>query len=73
MQSANEVVVDQRPALSTVQEAAAAPIKSILFVVHEDPGLEARLQAALCLARACSAHLQLLQVIPLEAYTVVDA
>jgi nucleotide-binding universal stress UspA family protein len=73
MQSANEVIVDQRPALSTVQEAAAAPIKSILFVVHEDPGLEARLQAALSLARACSAHLQLLQVIPLEAYTVVDA
>lgn len=73
MQRANEMLVEQRPALNTVQESAAAPIKSILFVVHEDDGLETRLQAALSLARACSAHLQLLQVIPLEAYTVVDA
>lgn len=47
-------------------------IKSILFVVHEDDALEARLQAALSLARACSAHLQLLHVVPIEAYTVVD-
>jgi len=72
MQSANEMVVEQRPALKTFQESAAAPIKSILFVVHDDDGLEARLQAALSLARACSAHLKLLQVIPTASYTIVD-
>lgn len=70
MKSANEPVIE-RP-LNVVQESAAAPIKSILFVVHEDDELETRLQAGLSLARACSAHLQLLQVIPLEAYTAVD-
>lgn len=72
MQRASELVMEQKRALPSVQESAAAPIKSILFVVHDDDGLEKRLQAALSLARACSAHLHLLQVIPLEAYTVVD-
>jgi hypothetical protein len=57
-------------ATRTTEESA---VKSILFIVHEDDGLEARLQAALSLARACSAHLQLLQVIPVEAFTVADS
>ena len=72
MQGTNELLMEQTPALKSVQESAAAPIKSILFVVHDDDGLETRLEAALSLARACSAHLHLLQVIPLEAYTIVD-
>jgi nucleotide-binding universal stress UspA family protein len=72
MQRADQLMVEQRPPLKGLQESASAPIKNILFVVHDDDGLQARLQAALSLARACSAHLQLLQVIPLEAYTVVD-
>lgn len=72
MQRTNDLVMEQMPALEGAQESAAASIKSILFVVHEDDGLETRLQAALSLARACSAHVQLLQVIPVEAYTVVD-
>ena len=72
MTSAKELVID-RPSLGRVEESAATPIKSILFAVHEDDGLAARLQVALSLARACSAHIQLLQVIPLEAYTVVDS
>jgi nucleotide-binding universal stress UspA family protein len=72
MKSADELVLDPPSAAKGVQDAAAAPVKSILFAVHDDDGLETRLQAALSLARACAAHLQLLQVIPLEAYTVVD-
>jgi nucleotide-binding universal stress UspA family protein len=72
MNSPNELVMEQPAATKGIAEAAAAPIKSILFVVHDDDGLDRRLQAALSLARACSAHLQLLQVIPLEAFTVVD-
>ena len=73
MQSAKELVLEQAPLSKRIDETAAAPVKSILFAVHDDDGLEARLQAALSLARGCSAHLHLLQVIPLEAYTVVDA
>lgn len=72
MKSANELVMEQPAIRRGIDAEAAVPIKSILFVVHDDEGLEKRLQAALSLARACSAHVQLLQVIPLEAYSVVD-
>lgn len=68
----SQLVMERRPDFKGIQESAAAPIKAILFPLHDDDGLDARLQTALSLARACSAHLQLLQVIPLEAYTIVD-
>lgn len=55
-----------------IRPAASSSIKSILFAVHDDKGLEGRLQAALALARSCSAHLQLLHVIPVEAFTIAD-
>jgi nucleotide-binding universal stress UspA family protein len=70
MKSADEIVIDR--AIEVAKQPDTAAIKSVLFAVHDDDGLRARLQAALSLARACSAHLHLLQVIPLEAYTVVD-
>ena len=58
------------------RDAAAAAresnIKSVLFHVHENDRLEQRLQVALSIARACSAHLQLLNVVPVEAFTIVD-
>lgn len=72
MQTSN-LITGERPIVTgEVSERAAEPIKSIVFVVHDDDALELRLQAALSLARACSAHLQLLHVVPVEAYTVVD-
>lgn len=70
MKSANEMVMD-RPELASSPSARMA-IKSILFAVHDDERLDARLQAALSLARACSAHLQLLHVVPVDSYVVVD-
>jgi nucleotide-binding universal stress UspA family protein len=70
MKSANEMVMD-RPELASSASARMA-IKSILFAVHDDERLDARLQAALSLARACSAHLQLLHVVPVDSYVVVD-
>jgi len=70
MKSANDLVIE-RP-VAAIDATAASPIKSILFGVHDDDELDSRLQAALSLARSCSAHLHLLQVVPLEAYTVVD-
>lgn len=53
-------------------EVNESNVKSIVFLVHEDEGFEQRLQAALALARNCSAHLQLLHVVPVEAYTIPD-
>ncbi len=74
MKGVDELVMEQRPlSAAIIDEAAASTVKSILFYVHQDDGLESRLQAALSLARACSAHLHLLNVVPVEAYTVVDA
>lgn len=71
MEQANQLVMEPRatPARSVEQPGA---IRSILFHVHDDEGLESRLQSALSMARACSAHLKLLQVVPVEAYTVTD-
>lgn len=71
MKSADEIVMD-RPQLAS-SPSARMSIKSILFAVHDDEGLDARLEAALSLARACSAHLQLLHVVPVDSYVVVDS
>ena len=72
MQTA-ELVMEQSS--KPIIEAAIAPagIKTILFHVHDDDGLEGRMQAGLAIARAFGAHLHLLHVTPIEAYTVVDA
>ena len=69
------LVTEAAPALKseTGCVSAQAGIKSILLHVHDDSHLEHRLQAALSIARACTAHLQLLHVVPIEAYTFVDA
>lgn len=55
--------------------AATVPagIRTILFHVHDDDAFEARLEIALSLARAFGAHLHLLHVTPIQAYTVMDA
>jgi nucleotide-binding universal stress UspA family protein len=50
-----------------------AGIKTILFHVHNDEAFDKRLQVALSIARAFGAHLHLLHVTPIEAYTVTDA
>jgi nucleotide-binding universal stress UspA family protein len=72
MESMNELVMEPASKLEAIHASPTDAIKSILFHVHEDDGLDARLQVALSLARACSAHLHLLHVVPVEAYTVVD-
>lgn len=71
--SADNLVMERQPAPVVSGEGpAGGVIKSILFVVHDDDGLDDRFQAALSVARACSAHLQLLHVIPIQAYTAID-
>jgi nucleotide-binding universal stress UspA family protein len=47
-------------------------IKTILFHVVDDGSLEARLDSALALASACSAHISFLHVTPIEAYVAYD-
>ena len=59
--------------LAVDPRTASGGVKTLLFHVHHDEGLEQRLQAALSFARASEAHLHLLHVTPIEAYTVIDA
>lgn len=71
--SADNLVMEPRSAaMVRPEEPGGGAIKSILFAVHDDEHLDDRFQAALSLARACSAHLQLLHVVPVQAYTAVD-
>lgn len=73
MKSSDQAVLEQPGTARQGSASALGTIKSILFHVHEDDQLECRLQTALSIARTFSAHLQCLQVIPVEAFTVVDA
>ena len=52
---------------------AAAGVQTILLHVQNDAALDQRLENALSLARACSAHLECLHVTPIEAYVAFDS
>ena len=67
-----ELVREQSPKSNIEPMSTPAGIRSILFHVHDDMGLPGRVQIALSIARAFGAHLHLLHVTPLDAYTVVD-
>ncbi|HET9396028.1 MAG TPA: universal stress protein, partial [Nitrospiraceae bacterium] len=46
--------------------------KTILLHVQDDESLDTRIENALSVARACSAHVQCLHVTPIEAYVAFD-
>ena len=70
----SDQITIERTAASLVRSPTnATAVKTILFHVHNDDQLNDRLQVALTLCRAFGAHLHLLHVVPLQAYTVVDA
>lgn len=73
MQSEQQLVMERNFLPTNDPEDASLGIKSILFHVHNDDALDDRLQVALSVARACGAHIHLLHVTPIEAYTVIDA
>ena len=47
-------------------------IRSVLLHVHEDRGFDVRLEGAIALARLTSAHLSVVQTVPVDAYTTSD-
>lgn len=53
--------------------AVSSTVKTILLHVQDDSALDARIEAALSLARATSAHLSCLNVRPVQAYVAVDS
>jgi nucleotide-binding universal stress UspA family protein len=67
-----ETITALKPRQRTTARRIDSGVRSVLFHVHQDDQLDQRLQAALSIARTCSAHLQLLSVVPIEAYTITD-
>lgn len=67
-------LVMEQTSTSIIQPAQRpSGVSTILFHVHDDDGLAGRLDTALSIARTYGAHLHLLHVTPIEAYTVIDA
>lgn len=69
----SQLLMDRPATLTIAEPVAGAQIKTILLHVQNDPSLEARIQAALSLARATEAHLRCLHVTPIEAYVTTDS
>lgn len=61
---------------TTASQARKAPRdsspKTILLHVQDDDSLDSRIENALSVARACSAHVQCLHITPIEAYVAFD-
>ena len=58
---------------AAVQKTDAAGVRTILLHVQNDESRDQRLETALSLARACSAHVECLHVTPIEAYVAFDS
>jgi nucleotide-binding universal stress UspA family protein len=58
---------------AAVQKTEAAGLKTILLHVQNDESRDKRLEYALSLARAFSAHVECLHITPIEAYVAFDS
>jgi nucleotide-binding universal stress UspA family protein len=63
----------ERPARSRVSAQPIAGPKTILVHLEDNGSVDVRLETALSLARASSAHVQCLHVTPMEAYVALDS
>lgn len=70
--AAETQLVLERPVQTNRQSDSVSTVKTILLHVQDDAALDRRLEAALALARSCSAHLSCLHVTPIEAYVAFD-
>lgn len=62
-----------RPVQTNAHPSSVSTIKTILLHVQDDPSLDRRIEAALALARACSAHVSCIHVTPIQAYVAFDS
>jgi nucleotide-binding universal stress UspA family protein len=61
-----------RPGPANEQAAGASSLKAILVYLQNEQTADQRIDAALSIARAASAHVTCLQVVPVEAYAAFD-
>lgn len=68
-----DTTVIDGPRSSARETAVETSLKSILLHVQNDSGVHQKLQLGLSLARATGAHLECVQVTPIEAYVMLEA
>jgi nucleotide-binding universal stress UspA family protein len=66
------LIMEQETTPAAGAGAAASSIKTILVHVLDDEFHDQRIETALSLARACSAHVSCVHVTPIEAYVAFD-
>ena len=64
------IIAEHQP---TSANSKLATIKTILVHLQDDESLNVRLDNALAMARACSAHVTCLHITPIEAYVAFDS
>lgn len=72
MRSDQQMVMERQPVRTVERSAAASTVKSIFLQIVDDERCDQRIDTALALARAHSAHLSCLHVTPIEAYVAFD-
>src|SRR5512144_1885898 len=65
-------VMEQETTSAAGPEAATSSIKTIVVHILDDEFHDQRIETALSLARACSAHVSCVHVTPIEAYVAFD-
>jgi nucleotide-binding universal stress UspA family protein len=73
MRAHDQLELERTPILRQPMRSPDASPKTILLHLQADKSVDSRLQTALSLARACSAHLECLHVTPIEAYVAFDS
>lgn len=63
----------ERPVLKQVARPRTSSPKTILLHVQDDKSVDRRIENALSVARACSAHVECLHITPIEAYVAFDS
>ena len=73
MRAQDQLELERETAATKDAHAFDASPKTILVHVQNDETVDTRLEAALALARAYSAHLELLHITPIQAYVAFDS
>jgi nucleotide-binding universal stress UspA family protein len=66
------LIMEQQPSSVAARDAASCSIKTIALHILDDEFHDQRIDTALSLARACSAHIRCLHVTPIEAYVAFE-
>ena len=73
MGSQENLQIDPEQAFVAEQRPVDPSPKTILVHLQADNSVDSRLETALSLARACSAHVECLHITPIEAYVAFDS